>query len=705
MRTFLAANLGLSAFALFWILVPVLGAGPASLAGLAVSLAPTAWRAVRRQFRALEAGGVVLFGALGLALRAGAVASASDAVAVSFAGLGGLALLSVALGRPWTADYARAAFAAEAESPIFRLVNQILSAFWGLLFLVDAIAFHFGWPAWVTTGLFAFGALVSIFGPGRVIRLAVGWRIARAGEFRWPAPVFERRSGLDVAVVGAGIGGLTAAALLADAGLQVAVYEAHAVAGGFCHTFLRKERHGGKACLYRFDAGPHDFSGLHPGGALGSLLRRLGVADAIAWRRVDHSYVFGDRRIEPARDWREYARQLGAEFPADAAGIVALLDDIRAIFDGMTASGETTGGVPGMPDSVDAVLALPKRHPLMIEWMDRPFDELVATHGLSPEAKEVILALTGYVSDGRERLTCAEFVPLFGYYFHGGWYPAGGSDKLADALVAAIERRGGTVRLKTPVEKILVDGDRATGLRLAGGETVLARAVVSNADFKRTFEDLVDPRLLPASFRRRVAEAAPAPSAFMVHLGVDFVPDGRPAIHVHGANGIGVEILSKVDPSAAPAGHATVALIKLLTHEEARAWFPAPPGGDEKAWRRSNAYSERKREIADAMIAAAETVLPDLGKHIVHRSEASPVTYARYDRSSTGAIYGVERAARLRGAKSPIRGLVVAGAATHGPGVEAVAISGARAAEALVPGLLAGKAARASAAKTALASA
>ena len=65
------------------------------------------------------------------------------------------------------------------------------------------------------------------------------------------------------------------------------------------------------------------------------------------------------------------------------------------------------------------------------------------------------------------------------------------------------------------------------------------------------------------------------------------------------------------------------------------------------------------------------------------------MTYARYDHSSAGAIYGVERSARLRGAKSPIPGLTIAGAATHGPGVEAAVISGARAAEALIPGLLA----------------
>jgi phytoene dehydrogenase-like protein len=88
------------------------------------------------------------------------------------------------------------------------------------------------------------------------------------------------------------------------------------------------------------------------------------------------------------------------------------------------------------------------------------------------------------------------------------------------------------------------------------------------------------------------------------------------------------------------------------------------------------------------MIEAAETVLPGLSGHIVYRCEASPVTYARYDLASAGAIYGVARSARLDGAKSPIPGLVVAGSATDGPGVEAVVISGAFAAEALVPGLL-----------------
>ena len=73
----------------------------------------------------------------------------------------------------------------------------------------------------------------------------------------------------------------------------------------------------------------------------------------------------------------------------------------------------------------------------------------------------------------------------------------------------------------------------------------------------------------------------------------------------------------------------------------------------------------------------------------------SPVTYARYDWTSAGSIYGMSKSGRLKGAKSPVPGLVVAGSATHGAGVEAAVISGACAANALVPGLLAQPAAKA----------
>jgi len=705
MKTFIAAQLGFVPLLAFWLLLGFASPSAALAVGLAASLAMTVWRWTRREVYLAEIGALACFVVMAAIDLAAPAFFAGAALWLSFVGLGLTALVSVALKRPWTADYSRAAFAAESASPIFFVINMLISGLWAALFLIDAAILALRLGGFATTAVFVFGAVASIFGPTALIRLVLDRQIAKASEYRWPAPRFDRAAddkAIDVAVVGAGIGGLTAAALLADSGLEVAVYEAHVVPGGYCHTFLRKARHDGRPCVYRFDAGPHDFSGVHPGGPVHAILTRLGVADRLDWRRLDHSYRFADRTIEPPRDWRAYAVELGRQFPADAAGLVALFEEIKAIYDGMYASGADNGGVPGLPGSVEAMLAFVRKHPFAVQWMDRPFDELVARRVSDPQAKRVLAALTGYVSDGSERLTCAQMAPLFGYYFHGGFYPAGGSERLAQALVEAIEARGGTVQLKTRVERILVDGGRAAGVALADGRRVTARAVVSNADIRRTFLELVGRDALPARFADRLAAAAPGPSAFMVHLGVDYIPDCRPALHLVDQR-VGVEVLTQVDPSAAPAGHSTIGVIKLMTNDEARAWFPAAGGDEWKTLRLSPEYEERKRALADAMIAAAETALPGLSAHIVHRSEASPITYARYDLASDGAIYGISRSGRLQGAKSPIRNLVVAGGATHGAGVEAVAISGAQAAEALVPGLLARRAPAAASAPVAAA--
>jgi phytoene dehydrogenase-like protein len=310
---------------------------------------------------------------------------------------------------------------------------------------------------------------------------------------------------------------------------------------------------------------------------------------------------------------------------------------------------------------------------------------LVAAHVSDPAVVELLYALSGYLGDGSERLTCGQMAPIFGYYFKGGHYPLGGSGRLADVLVEAIEGRGSKVHLKTSVARILVENGCAAGVRLRDGRTIRAKAVVSNADIRRTFLELIDPALLPADFRDRIAKAEPANSAFSVHLGVDFVPACAPAIHTRG---VGIAMMSQLDPSAAPEGHGTLTLISLVPHERAKDWFPPEGGDDWKTWRNSDLYEERKRKLGDDMIAAAEAVIPDLSRHIVYRTDASPVTYARYDWASSGAIYGISSKGRLKGSKSPLRNLVIAGGGNAGAGVEAVVISGAEAAEALMPGLL-----------------
>ncbi|MBV8314547.1 MAG: hypothetical protein JOZ53_06385 [Planctomycetaceae bacterium] len=110
---------------------------------------------------------------------------------------------------------------------------------------------------------------------------------------------------------------------------------------------------------------------------------------------------------------------------------------------------------------------------------------------------------------------------------------------------------------------------------------------------------------------------------------------------------------------------------------------------DYKEWRRSQDYEDSKKALGDRLIATAETVISDLSSHIVSRTDASPVTYVRYAWATAGSIYGISRESRHNSAKSPVPGLVLAGSMAHGAGIEAVLISGAFAAAALVPGLLA----------------
>jgi all-trans-retinol 13,14-reductase len=479
----------------------------------------------------------------------------------------------------------------------------------------------------------------------------------------------------DVTVVGAGIGGLTAAALLARQGAKVLVVESHDRPGGCCTSWLRKARlRDGTVGHFIFDGGAQDFSGFGPCGTLRWLLTELGLDSRLAWHRVNHRYYLDDLVVDVPATAEGFARKLAGMFPAEAAGLDNFFRIISTIYADM---GDHGGAHPGVPQTAAEREQWVARHPVFAQWMQSTFVAMLDAFIADERPKHFLTILSEYLSDDAASLTVGEMAPLFGYYIDGGFYPQGGSQEFADALAEVVKENGGQVRLSTRVDRINTDNGRATSITLDDGETHRSGHVIYNGDVGQ-LPNCLDAGLLPPRFQQRLNSRRLGPSAILVSLGVDRLPAMPARVFVTKNNfTFGIGNPSAIDPTLAPPSCAAVTLLCLLNEEDSAQWF--------RFDRRT--YAAEKEAFAKRMLSIVEEIAPGFAASIVYRQTATPPTFARYLNTKTGNIYGGARRQWKPHNQQVLPGLFLVGGGTlPGPGIEAVVLSGIAAAEGIRAG-------------------
>lgn len=442
----------------------------------------------------------------------------------------------------------------------------------------------------------------------------------------------------DVIIIGAGVGGLSAAAYLAQAGRKVIVIEQDNHLGGTAHIFKRNG--------FTFPTGPQSVT---MPDYIADSLHELGVTRSLDFIRDRFQVRRGAMDILISEPPVQVMKQLLDQFPKERRGIFAVTGVLEEVINALNVlqPADLIEHKDGCKTDSNACAVLER-------WGSVPARDLFDRYLENQSLKDLL----GSQGTGETVMSVVLLAQMWRFMSEVGiWYIKDGIDIIPAFLGERLRALGGDIRPGEQVKCIMVQGGSVTGVELAGGTIIKAPVVISDADYRETLE-LLPPDALPENEREAVSRMRLTSSAFTVFSGVKrelvdmsafrgdhlFVKleEGKPVpwdkktpiYEDFLKDEIWLSWWSRHDPALVPKGYEAL-IIKVGAPFD----MFAPFSGGGRGLHQERYYS-LKEEFADALVAAAAKILPGLPDAVVVREVATPLTYKYWGHRSEGSVAG-----------------------------------------------------------------
>lgn len=460
------------------------------------------------------------------------------------------------------------------------------------------------------------------------------------------------REDYDVVIIGGGAGGLASAAVLAQAGKNVVLFEQHHKVGGMIFNFKRGD--------YRFEGTLHALS-------------------SAATNAMTHLGVGLRERISPI----EFEMMYQIISPDYEIVIPADIDQYRDLI---------RGQFPEYSEELDEIFLS------FIEMNDERYAgmslmEALESHGIEDEQLiSIFIILSYYMPSLPDQTPAEQFIGMWNSYTRGTYtYLVGGSETITFGLADIFEEFGGTIKLSTRVDQIVVENERAISVRTSDGGCYEADFFISNASIPSTYFNLIGEEHMPYDILQDIRGRQPAEAFTTVYLGIahdyseyfqnfheifvleDYVftqeewtllgcdPQRTPLV---------ISNYSVADPQAAPEGKNVITLTTQLSYRCNNSW----------AWNESyESYINQRNHVMNVLIERAEEILPGLSQHIEVRDIGTPQAFERFTLNDEGTWNGFgedEDVSRVETHSTPFSNLFFAGSWVGGGGISAAINSG-----------------------------